>query len=106
MYSEIDSSITSFASTVNASWNGVPQPVNFAAELTSASSALGEGLLSADRYAGALLELDSLKANGVKTINIQLAFPSYTGAITPRPPSISNMSIFTGGSPRISARGA
>jgi hypothetical protein len=75
MYAELDSSINSFASTIDASWNGVRHPVNFTAELTSASSALGDRLLLPDRYAAVLLEVDKLKATGVKAINVQVAFP-------------------------------
>jgi hypothetical protein len=43
--------------------------------LTSASASEGARLLAPDRYAGVLLELDSLKAIGVKAVNVQLAFP-------------------------------
>src|SRR5688572_13778869 len=75
LYSELDSSINSFAATVDASWNGVPHPVNFAAELTSIAPSFGDRLLSPDRYPGVLLELDSLKATGVKAINVPMHFP-------------------------------
>jgi chitodextrinase len=81
LYGALDNSIGSFAATVDASWNKVPHPVDFAAELTSASAAaLGERLVIAERYPGVLLELDSLKATGVKAINVQMAFPIlYSG---------------------------
>jgi chitodextrinase len=36
---------------------------------------LGDRLLSPDRYAGVMIELDSLKATGVKAVNVQLYFP-------------------------------
>jgi chitodextrinase len=75
LYSEIDTAVSSFATTVDASWNGVPHPVDFAAELGSASGVLGKTLLAPDHYSGVLLELDSLKAMGVKAVNVQLAFP-------------------------------
>lgn len=75
LYSELAGSLASFRTTINGEWNGTKHPVDFAAELTSASSSLGRALVEPDHFDGLLLELDSLKAMGVKAINVQIAFP-------------------------------
>ena len=54
---------------------GRRHPVDFAAELTSASSLLGERIVDPEHFDGVLLELDSLKALGVKAVTVQFAFP-------------------------------
>jgi chitodextrinase len=75
IHSSLDASINSFAATVDASWNAVPYAVQFAAELPSASSSVGDQLLDPDRYGSVMLELDSLQAVGIKAVNVQMYFP-------------------------------
>jgi chitodextrinase len=75
VYSSADQALNSFRATIDAAWNGVLSPVDFAAELPSASSSVGSKLLDPDRYSAVLLQLDSLQALGVKAVNVQLYFP-------------------------------
>ncbi len=75
LYSALKGSLDSYEATVDAAWDGTRHPVDFAAELTSASSLLGERIIDPEHLDGVLLELDSLKALGVKAVTVQFAFP-------------------------------
>lgn len=75
LYSALGVSISSFESTINSSWDGSTYPVAFSAELKSAHSNQGSRLLAPNYYTGVLLELDSLKALGVKAITVAIQFP-------------------------------
>jgi chitodextrinase len=80
LYSAIDTNLSSFAGTMSSSWNGATYPVAFSAELKSAHSNLGAGLLGSNHYSGVLMEVDSLKALGVKAITVNVNFPVlYSG---------------------------
>ena len=75
LYSTLKGSLDAYEATVDAAWDGRRHPVDFAAELTSASSLLGERIVDPEHFDGVLLELDSLKALGVKAVTVQFAFP-------------------------------
>jgi len=67
--------LQSFQGEIQAGWNGSPSPVAFAAELSSASSSVGPTLLNVTTYPFVLMQLDSLKALGVKAVDVAVQFP-------------------------------
>lgn len=77
LYAELDSYVSTFASRVNASWDGSRSPVTvMAAQLSTANSNQGQQLVSDRHYQGLLLELDGLKALGVGAIVVIAGFPT------------------------------
>jgi fibronectin type 3 domain-containing protein len=68
-------SIAAFDGIVRGSWNGAPAPVVFCTQLSSANSHLGSELLSPTHYSSVLLELDGLKALGVRGISLSVNYP-------------------------------
>lgn len=75
LYGSLDASLTSFNGAVNAAWDKSKGSTAFSAHLLSANSLLGPTLLQPQHYAGVLMELDGLKAMGVKAIAVSIDFP-------------------------------
>jgi fibronectin type 3 domain-containing protein len=71
LYSSLTTQLASFESVVKA---GGTYPTAFSAELQSANSARGPAVLTSP-YRTVLMELDSLKALGVKAVNVGIHFP-------------------------------
>ena len=74
---DINTAISSFESTVNASWDGSAYPVLRSSVLQTATSDLTTSLLATGYYQGAVMsELNALEALGVKAVTIQINFPA------------------------------
>ena len=68
--------IASFEQTIDARWDGARHPVAFAAPLSSANANLGPTLLTRP-FQSVLLELDGLRAMGVRTSLVEAPFPVF-----------------------------
>jgi len=75
LHDELAAAVISFRSEIAESWNGLPTGVDFSAYLTTADSARGEALLAPTQGDAVRLELDSLKALGVRAVSLNINFP-------------------------------
>jgi fibronectin type 3 domain-containing protein len=76
IYTNLNTQISSFDSSVRAAWNGSLWPVNHAPQLESASSAQYTALLDPGYYSGVVLpQLEELQALGAQGIKVQVSFP-------------------------------
>jgi len=71
LYSSLSTQLNAFESIVHA---GGTYPTAFSGQLQSANSASGPALLTSP-YSSVLMELDSMKALGVKAVNVGIHFP-------------------------------
>ncbi|HEY6361316.1 MAG TPA: hypothetical protein VIX63_09435 [Vicinamibacterales bacterium] len=75
LHDELYASLDSFRTTLAQSWDGSRAPVAFSAELMSAHSARGPALLAPGLADSLEVEIDNLKALGVRAITIHVCFP-------------------------------
>src|SRR5262249_27795390 len=75
LYTSLQASLDAFNKTLDARWNGAKAPVVFSAELLTANSNRGQQLLASDALPGVRLELDRLKALGVRGVVFNVSFP-------------------------------
>ena len=75
LYGSLNASLTNFSNSINAAWDKSKGPTAFSAHLLSANSLLGPALFGPQHYARVLLELDGLKAMGIKAIAVSIDFP-------------------------------
>src|SRR5205807_1809789 len=71
LYGSLSTQLNAFESVVHA---GGTYPTAFSGQLQSANSANGAALLTSP-YSTVLMELDSMKALGVKAVNVGIHFP-------------------------------
>lgn len=76
LYSSLQNQVSSFDLTIQQSWNKTKPPVLFSTHLGSANSALGTALLAPDHLDSVQMEIDLLKALGVKSISLSIDYPS------------------------------
>jgi hypothetical protein len=75
LYVELHNQLDAFHALIDENWHGSIWPVIFSSSLLGANDHLGSQLLESDHYAALLLELDGLKALGVRGIGISIGFP-------------------------------
>ncbi|HXM42287.1 MAG TPA: hypothetical protein VN924_13625 [Bryobacteraceae bacterium] len=75
LYTSLDSSLSSFNTTLNSQWNGVKSPVLFSAQLWNANANAGPQLVNANSIAAIQAQLQELKAMGVKAVTVAVGFP-------------------------------
>src|SRR5277367_360326 len=76
LYSSVQSNLNTFSGTVHSSWNGTKYPVEYAAQLLSATSEDGTALLQPGRMTEVDLELTEFQALGIKAIDVHINFPT------------------------------
>ena len=77
LYNELSGYLQSFQTTLNSNWNGGKSfPVAFAAQLPGANANVGPSVSDPANYSSVLMQVDSLKAMGVKAIMISVGFPA------------------------------
>jgi hypothetical protein len=75
-YNNALSSIGTFQTTINQSWNGSPSPVTWAPHLLSAESDAYTALLSPNYYQNSVLpELQEIQATGATAVTVHISFP-------------------------------
>lgn len=79
----MESQITAFDQKIVKDWDGKPYPTNFSGHLYNANSNRGTAIIDPERYPALLLELDGLKALGVKAISINIDYPIIHPAFDP-----------------------
>ena len=75
LFTSLNTQISSFSTTVNASWNKVPYPVLYAPHVNTVSSSMGPELLGPNILAQALTEIQELQALGAKCVVLEISFP-------------------------------
>jgi hypothetical protein len=75
LYGSLNASLTNFSDSINAAWDKSKGSTAFSAHLLSANSLLGPTLFHPQHYGRVLLELDGLKAMGIKAIAVSIDFP-------------------------------
>lgn len=76
LYDQLNGQISSFSSTIHASWDGTPYPVSYSAHLLSADSENATSLINSGYYAGSVTpELNAIQALGVKSVTTHINFP-------------------------------
>jgi hypothetical protein len=75
LYSLLDRQISAFESQVNAGWDGSMPPVDFSGEIVTANANRGLQLADLRQLQGAVLELERLRALGVRAATISIGFP-------------------------------
>ena len=75
LYTSLDSSLSSFNTTLNSQWNGVKSPVLFSAQLWNANANTGPQLVNTNSIASIQAQLQELKAMGVKAVTVAVGFP-------------------------------
>ncbi len=77
-YTDVNTSLTSFGTTLSSVWNGATSPVSYAPQLLSAQSDLTTSLLQPNYYQYTVLsELNSLQALGAKAVTFHVNFPAF-----------------------------
>jgi len=74
-YSDMQTAVTAFSSTVTSQWNGKPANVLWSGDLLYANSNQGLALLTAQKYAGILADLNALQSLGVKAVTVTMGLP-------------------------------
>ena len=80
LYQFLAGKIAAFDATLDARWDRQRYPVCFASELLSANGNRGRQLLAAQTLVGVRLELDRLRALGVKAATLDIHFPVLSPA--------------------------
>ena len=75
LYGSLQATLDSFNRTLDARGSGTRTPVTFSAELLTANANRGQQLLGSDALPGARLELDRLRALGVRGVVFTVSFP-------------------------------
>jgi len=75
LHRELHANLNRFRDVLAQQWDGSRAPVAFSAELMSAHSARGDALLQTGVTDAVRLEVDNLKALGVRAITLHVGFP-------------------------------
>jgi hypothetical protein len=75
LYSSLSGYMADFSGTIDANWSGTKHPVTFTAQLSSANANTGPSMVQPSHYHGVLMELDGLRAMGVKGVLVEVPFP-------------------------------
>ena len=76
LYTQIQNDLNTFDQTLNTSWNGVIFPVNYSAQLLSASSENETNVLNVGYSEGVWAEMTQLQALGIKAVTVKINFPA------------------------------
>jgi len=76
LYTQVQNDLNTFDHTLATSWNGVPAPVAFSAQLLAASSENGTAVLNAGYINSVWAEMTQLQALGVKALTVKINFPT------------------------------
>ena len=77
LYSQLQSYVTSNFSQITSQWNGSSYPVNYAAELVTADTNAGPGILQSSEQQAMLNELNGEAAMGVKAVTVEIGCPVF-----------------------------
>ena len=80
LYSMMQSQISTFDQTILQSWDRSRPPVAFSTHLGSVNSNVGASLLDPNHYSAVLLEMDGIKATGVKAVSLSIDYPTLDPA--------------------------
>ena len=86
LYNQLQGYVTTANNLINSSWDGSTYPVNYAAELLTADTNAGPGILTTSERQTMLAELDGEVILVVKTVTVEIGFPVFD----------PNFYIFTG----------
>jgi len=76
VYAQLEADVKDFKDTVNSLWNGsIKDSILYSAQLSSANCNNGSTLASASYFANIQTELLKVKAEGVKSIAVEVSFP-------------------------------
>jgi|SRR5271157_3272989 len=75
LYSQLQQKLTAFDATVASQWNGSKPPVDFCAELKAPGADRILEALGANTLTDVQMEIQSLQALGVTTVNLAISFP-------------------------------
>ncbi len=71
----LNSDLTAFNTTLNSVWNGTKSPVLFTGTLTDADANAGPQLVNTGYFTGVQIQIQEMKAMGVKAVMVQVGFP-------------------------------
>src|SRR5918995_1077073 len=75
LHGELHANLNRFRDVLAQQWDGSPAPVAFGANLLAAHSARGNALLQTGMTDAVRLEIDNLKALGVRAVTLHVGFP-------------------------------
>jgi fibronectin type 3 domain-containing protein len=75
LYNSLQGDLDTFNATLNAKWNGSKYPVLFSGNLMNADANSGPPLIGAGSLTAVQLQLQGLKALGVKAVLVEVPFP-------------------------------
>ena len=77
LYNQLQGYVSADDKLVSTQWNGTTYPVNCAAELLTADTNTGPGILTSNERQMMTAELDGEVALGVKAITVEIGFPVF-----------------------------
>jgi hypothetical protein len=77
LYNQLQGYINDDDKQISAGWDGSSYPVNYAAELITADTNAGPGILQASTQKVMIEELDGELALGVKAVTVEIGFPVF-----------------------------
>ena len=77
LYNQLQGYVTADSNLISSNWDGSTYPVNYAAELLTADTNAGPGILTTSERQTMLTELDGEVSLGVKTVTVEIGFPVF-----------------------------
>jgi len=77
LYNQLEGYVTTDDKLVSSQWDGTVYPVNYAAELLTADTNAGPGILTASERQMMTAELDGEVSLGVKAVTVEIGFPVF-----------------------------
>jgi hypothetical protein len=77
LYNQLEGYVTTDDKLVSSQWDGTVYPVNYAAELITADTNAGPGILTASERQMMTAELDGEVSLGVKAVTVEIGFPVF-----------------------------
>jgi hypothetical protein len=77
LYNQLEGYVTTDDKLVSSQWDGTVYPVNYAAELLTADTNAGPGILTSSERQMMTAELDGEVSLGVKAVTVEIGFPVF-----------------------------